>query len=323
MLEAHLKTWLTRLNTQYEADMLQIGQQLKGTYRTAILAGALVILGLGIMAWGVASRVWSAIESSDRLKEGFLATISHELRTPINGIMGNVALLKKTPLDSEQKDLVDLARVSSMEMLKTVDEILTFTEFFSGSPALRQEPVNLFAFLATSLRIMAEECRKRGLEFVMDIEAAKGVTMLTDEPKLTHVVRRILENAYKFTQQGRISFGLRAVRNPLDDTLADISFTVVDSGPGIKPAQIEAMFKPFHQLDGSFTRKYGGLGIGLAICKAVSDCLKGQLTFDNRADGGGAIVTFRFPAKICPESDAPAEIAQPAIKAERAMRHLR
>lgn len=149
--------------------MLEIGQQLKGTYRTAIMAGLLVIIGLGIMAWGIASRVWAAIESSDRLKEGFLATISHELRTPINGIMGNVALLKKTELSSEQKDLVDLARVSSMEMLKTVDEILTFTEFFSGTPPLRQEPVDLHACLTNTLRIMSDECRKRGLEFVIDI----------------------------------------------------------------------------------------------------------------------------------------------------------
>jgi signal transduction histidine kinase/ActR/RegA family two-component response regulator len=298
LLETQIKGWLAALNADYEADMLEIGQQLKGTYRTAIMAGLLVIIGLGIMAWGIASRVWAAIESSDRLKEGFLATISHELRTPINGIMGNVALLKKTELSSEQKDLVDLARVSSMEMLKTVDEILTFTEFFSGTPPLRQEPVDLHACLTNTLRIMSDECRKRGLEFVIDIEAATGLTILTDEPKLIHILRRLLENAYKFTQQGRIAFDLKAIRNPLDETRAEIMFSVTDSGPGIKQAHIEAMFRPFHQLDGSFTRKYGGLGIGLAICKAVSDCLKGRLSFDNRADSGGAIVTFQFPATI-------------------------
>lgn len=125
---------------------------------------------------------------------------------------------------------------------------------------------------------------------------------------MIHILRRLLENAYKFTQQGRIAFDLKAIRNPLDETRAEIMFSVTDSGPGIKQAHIEAMFRPFHQLDGSFTRKYGGLGIGLAICKAVSDCLKGRLSFDNRADSGGAIVTFQFPATIQKASASASQI---------------
>ncbi len=315
-LQEHLESWLQVRNRRYQADLEAVSRNISRTHRMALLAGLLLAPGLFLLAWVVASRVLYAIASSDRVKEGFLATISHELRTPMHGILGNISLLRRSGLRPEQQEMVESARYSTLEMIKTVDEILTFTDFLAGSPRIRLAEFSLEDCLALHVRLMTEECQRRHLRFTADVAAAQGLSILADEHKVVHVLRRLLENAAKFTPAGEVTL-LVALRGAPEEVALEaqgkgaarvldenpggapltVVFEVVDSGPGIDAAVIREVCKPFHQLDSTFTRQYGGLGIGLAISKAVSDSLGGTLEFANRADAQGACVTFAFPCR--------------------------
>lgn len=305
-LIAKLDDWLAIKQTDFENQLLQINSALRRTHQMALVAGVLLLVGLFVLALVVSGRVLRAIQSSDRLKETFLSTISHELRTPMNGVYGSIMLLRKSALDTEQQELVESARFASMEMIKSVDEILTFTDFMAGAPRVRYQAFSLDRFLALPLKVMQEECPRRGLQFRADVDRVAGLQVVSDEHKITHVVRHLLENALKFSRQGEVALEVWPQALPGRPGEIELLFRITDSGPGIRPDLIHEIFRPFHQLEQSFSRRFGGLGIGLAICKAIADVLAGELKFENRPQGAGTLVTFRIPCRISTDAEEPA-----------------
>ncbi|ARU55451.1 histidine kinase [Oleiphilus messinensis] len=303
------------LDVQQEAYRLQlhfIQEDMVQANRIGTVLGITVLLGLFLWAWVISRQVLNAIGKTNRLKEAFLTTISHELRTPMNGIMGSINLLKKTTPSREQEELIDAASLSSLEMVRTVDEILTFVDFISDKPKITYKSFSLEDMLFYPLKLMCRECEKKGLLFEYDSSQFHGIVIESDEQKILHVIRRILENALKFTQRGRIKFTVRHQSLSMTDKTGTVFFEVDDSGPGIDEAMIYDIMQPFQQLDSSFSRKHGGLGIGLSICKSVAKSLGGELWIENKEEELGVRVRFSFPCKFVKMRSSAAQVRSPS-----------
>lgn len=319
LLQAAINEWLDAKQKSYSLQLDEITKTLNRTNSVASLMGLLIIAGLAALSWYASKRVLTAINQADNLKEAFLATISHELRTPMNGIIGSLNLLKESPLNQEQKELLDAATHSSVYMTKTVDEILTFSDFISGSPKINESEFSLHRLLTYTMLVAHRECEKKQLSFHCDLNSIKNIIVQSDKQKILHVIRRLLDNAVKFTQEGDIYFRIHYKAVTTGDKPFYINFEVEDSGPGVKQELVDEVFRPFHQLESSFTRKHGGLGIGLAICKVVATALGGELKFQNKKNDHGAIVSFGIPCHLrveeAIESDTPTVIYT-AVKPE-------
>ncbi|MBA53646.1 MAG: hypothetical protein CMK89_04260 [Pseudomonadales bacterium] len=245
------------------------------------LLGGFVIAALLILAWVISVRVLREIERTNRLKDEFLGTISHEMRTPMNGIIGSLNLLSKVELTPDQRVWLEAASRSADSMMLSIDDILELSEVMSG-----REQVDLAS---------------KGLQVECRFEDVADQLLSSDEKKVFHVVRHLLSNAIKFSPAGEITISISRV--PVYHGAPErVSIVIQDSGPGIEPHQIKELFKPFQQADGSFRRQYQGMGIGLSICKAIAKLLGGSIYLENRA-GGGLSVEFCFPVFDVKEGD--------------------
>ncbi len=304
-LQSELGDWEVNAYESYQQELQAINQRYSSAQQTASLFGLILIFGLFGLAWLATRRVLAAIQESDRLKESFLTTISHELRTPLNGVTGALNLLRKGSVSQEQEEILGIARFSAMELVKSVDEILTFSEFVAGAPVKRDHPFHLEETLLEIIRIVRNESAKRSLVFETDMSAVRGLVVEADRHKIVLVLRRLLENAVKFTpENGFVRFKAHVQEKPDPQGRQTFTLVVSDTGPGIRPELLEAVFTPFHQLDSSFTRRFGGLGMGLAISRQVSLCLDGSLAFETPDSGLGAKAVFRFPARVL-QTEAP------------------
>ncbi len=324
-LQTAINNWLDSEQKSYSLQLSTVTKTLNRTNSVASLMGLLIIAGLSALSWYVSKRVLTAINQTDNLKEAFLATISHELRTPMNGIIGSLNLLKQTQLDTDQRELLDAANHSSVFMTKTVDEILTFSDFISGKPRINETEFSLHRLLTYTMLVTHRECEKKNLSFHCDLNSIKNIMLQSDKQKILHVIRRLLDNAVKFTQEGDIYFRVHYEAVSSGDKPFHITFEVEDSGPGVKQELVDEVFRPFHQLESSFTRRHGGLGIGLAICKVVAQALGGELKFQNKSGGTGARVSFSFPCHLSVEeaieSDTPTVIYA-AVKPEESSKKV-
>ena len=296
-LNRQLKKFLDKNIEQYSRSLFLADHSMKQANRWGVILGFITIAVLIGLALTISVRVVNAIMRSDQLKEQFLATISHELRTPMNGIMGAITLLKGSPLNDGQKKLLEAANTSSSDMLVAVNDILEFSDILSGDFNVQDNKWTLQSLMTELLTIYSKECDKRNLIFKHQI-AQDDTTFLGDENRISHVLRHLLNNAVKFTPVGTVCISVTV--EPMGSKTKQIAFTITDTGPGVPEQFLADIFNPFQQVDGSFSRRHGGLGIGLAICKRIADAMRGTLTFNNR-DEGGAVASFSLPAKISAE----------------------
>ena len=269
------------------------------------LLGGVVILVLIGLAWGVARKVLRNINESDRLKDQFLATISHELRTPMNGIIGAHSLLQETQMDEHQNSWLEIARRSSTKMISTIDDLLQFSEISAGKAQVVEEECKLRNNLDKLLIDTRKDCQEKQIEFVCDVGAIVDQTIVSNQNRILFVIRHLLSNALKFTDQGYVRFSINEVPAPDLGGDTQIRVVVTDSGPGIPEDYMEKLERPFNQLDGSFSRKHQGMGIGLATCFAITQLLRGKLQLSNTSKG--LQVEFAFPVN----RPAPIQPAQP------------
>jgi len=239
-------------------------------------------------------RIIDAQLESGKLKDEFLATISHELRTPMNGIHANLDLLSKNISDENDLEKVIIAKQSSVEMIKLIDSILDLAQLQSGSSITFD---TIFSLTEIFNRIQPSyniNCQRKGLTLDIDSGDIGKVRFFGDKEKLISVIKRLLDNAVKFTQQGNITVLITkvVVDDEEDDTPTQpmvrqtLLIKVIDSGIGVSKEAITRIFEPFRQVDGSFTRAFGGLGIGLAICQKQVELLGGTLQYKAAENGG-------------------------------------
>jgi signal transduction histidine kinase/ActR/RegA family two-component response regulator len=306
-LNTSINRMLYERQEDYANDLAQINKDINLTNIVAALVGLAFVIGLIMLTMFITRKVILAIEKADKLKEIFLSTISHELRTPMNGIIGALSLLKRSAIDAEQQELVDIANQSSSAMIKTVDDILTFTELMSGTPKLAITSFNEQEWLGDLLKIAKRRCAEKHLtlDFKSDLN---NKLLVNDKNKLTHVCRNLLENAVKYSTGGTISFTVTHSQDEADNQPGTLSIRIEDNGPGLGSEFLDHIFKPFSQAEGGFNRSYQGMGIGLAMSNIIVNHLGGKLVLRNRDDQVGTIAEFTIPSRFH------AALVMPAVK---------
>ncbi len=235
------------------------------------------------------------LADSNRVKDEFLATVTHELRTPMNGVIGALELMQTVRLDAELEQYQRTASSSARDMMRMVDDILVLTELQAGQFVLRQEPFSLRG-LVDSLRVQyAGRATERGLAFEVEVESSLPDTLEGDSTRLGQAVGYLLDNAIKFTHQGRVALRIGAPRARADKV--PLRIEVRDTGIGFVASDEPGLYQRFRQLDGSTTRQYGGLGIGLAICRGLVDLLGGDLQHQSQP-GQGSLFTLTIPLDL-------------------------
>ncbi len=204
-------------------------------------------------------------------KGAFLATMSHEIRTPLNGVLGMAELLSKTRLSSEQESQVSTILRSGQGLMAILNDILDYSKFESGQLVLEQERCDLYVLFDDLAMVSADRIKDKDVSFELRIDPEVPEVVITDPTRLRQILENLLSNASKFTTTGHITLEART----RDDKLV---IRVLDTGIGIREADVVGLFERFRQADSSITRKFGGTGLGLAICKLLCDALGGTLS---------------------------------------------
>jgi signal transduction histidine kinase/CheY-like chemotaxis protein len=234
---------------------------------------------------------------SNKLKDEFLATLTHELRTPMNGVIGSLELMQTVELDPELEQYQQTAAGSARDMMRMVNGILTLTELQAGKLKVTPGSFSLRA-VVEALRVQFDgNASSKSLDFKVDVLPTLPDRLHGDSAKLAQCLECLLDNAIKFTRVGGLA--LRVTGKPSTDNRLALSFAVIDTGIGFTDLGEATLYQRFFQLDGSMTREYGGLGVGLAICRQLVELLGGKLTHRSEPGRGSRFqleVEFELPA---------------------------
>lgn len=254
------------------------------------LAIGLVALSLYVLS--LVKRMFDALaraEAANQAKRRFISVVSHEMRTPLNAIIGMSDLLRDTPLSREQADMVQTLRGSSRVMLGLVEDVLDFSKIEAGKLILERSDFDLHALVNSTCRIIAAQAAAKGVEFVVSIMPEVPPAVRGDAHHLRQVLINLAGNAVKFTERGSVTVHVSAQEETNSDV--GLKFSVRDTGVGI-PAEAQArIFESFTQADQSTTRRFGGTGLGTTIAKQLVELMGGRIGMESSVGLGS---TFWF-----------------------------
>lgn len=231
-------------------------------------------------------------ERSNRTKTEFLANISHELRTPMNGILGMTELLSLEELPEAQHEMLTHLHQAALLMNRHVDALILLSNLEAGQVAAHSAPLCLGELLESLLTVARSQAAARGLVLVEEIDPALPHCLETDAGHLRQALLQLLDNAIKFTDRGEVRVSIRLLDQ--DDKQARIEFSIADSGPGIEPEMLQALREGLMlQADGSSVRRHGGIGLGLPLARKLIRLLGGELLIESQA-GSGSRFCFRL-----------------------------
>lgn len=230
-------------------------------------------------------------EAGDRAKSHFLATMSHEVRTPLNGIVGFTSLLMEMPLTPEAREYVQTIQTSGEALIQLTGDILDFARIESGSLKLEAQPTNPRAVVEDAVDLFAVPANERGLHLLHWVEDDVPAAILIDDVRLRQILANLVGNAVKFTEQGSVSVTLQRIAG----TPEWLRFSVKDTGIGIAVEHQGALFRPFQQVDDTTTRRYGGTGLGLAISRNLVEMMGGEIELQS-VPGEGSTFSFKIPS---------------------------
>lgn len=243
------------------------------------------------------------LANSNRLKDEFLATITHELRTPMNGVIGSLELMQTLSLDVELEQYQKSAAASARDMMCMVNDILTLSELQAGKLHAQNRAFSLRGML-DSLRVrFTSQAEEKGLSLRIELDNKLPDTLQGDAGKLGQCIGYLLDNALKFTPAGSVT--VRVKRHTVRSGILGLQIEVQDSGIGFDALKAAALYQRFHQLDGTLTREHGGLGVGLAICRQLIELLGGSLAQQSQPGQGSCFeLTLELELLQAPRTQA-------------------
>jgi PAS domain S-box-containing protein len=237
-----------------------------------------------------------AAEAADRAKSEFLAIVSHEIRTPINGVIGFAQILADSPLTPEQREQVGIIKSSGEQLEKLIGDILDLSKIEAGKIEIESAPFGLHRSIEEVIAFFQPRARAAGLTLCTRIDPDVPAIVNSDEARLRQILTNLIGNALKFTERGSITIHVSCARGEpvsLRDTRRELRlfFGVSDTGIGIPADKLGKLFKPFSQVDSSSVRRRNGTGLGLIISKRLCELMGGSISVESKAGEG---TTFRF-----------------------------
>ncbi|WP_299183358.1 ATP-binding protein [uncultured Neptuniibacter sp.] len=235
-------------------------------------------------------------EVATRIKSEFLANMSHEIRTPMNGVVGMINLAEQADSDEQKKRYICKAKLSAEKLLRILNDILDFSKIESNKLDIEQTTFHLSEVLESTRDLMQPDADKNGVRLAIMFSEKVPQVLRGDSLRIGQILDNLVSNAIKFSPQGGevlISVDLKKRQR----AIAELSISVRDEGIGISKTQQEKLFVPFNQADSTTTRRFGGSGLGLVICKRLVEMMAGEITLESR-EGVGSNFTFTLPLEV-------------------------
>jgi len=234
-------------------------------------------------------------EAGNRAKSQFMATMGHEVRTPLNAILGTAELLELSPLPPSVAAGIQTIRRSGQALLEVINEILDFAKIEHGKLDIEIRAVDVLAVVTSTIEMVRDRATEQGNQIALRMPETFGSPVVSTDPtRLRQVLLNLLSNAIKFTSNGTITLSVREIETSQNSSLR---FQISDTGIGIDDAGLCKLFQPFSQVDASINRKYGGTGLGLTICKQIIEAMMGRIGVESRK-GQGSTFWFEIPLVI-------------------------
>ncbi|MCD0487981.1 response regulator [Pedobacter sp. MC2016-14] len=228
-------------------------------------------------------------EQGKRIKENFLANMSHEIRTPINGIIGLTHLLDKTPLTEDQKEMIGLLETSSNSLLGVINDILDLSKIEAGKFKINRAATELPKLCQAVVNLLKIRAKEKGLEMIIDLDKDLPLMVMADSLRLNQILMNLIGNAIKFTTEGSVTLKVEILDRKGNNL--QIRFSVIDTGIGIAPANIDKIFETFEQAEDKTTVQFGGTGLGLSIARNLAQ-LKGGILEVSSEESKGSVFCF-------------------------------
>jgi CheY-like chemotaxis protein len=243
----------------------------------------------------------------DRLKGTFLASLNHEIRTPLSGILGMADLLLETSLDEEQREYVTAARFCAENLFEILNATLEFSALEAGQFSLDESEFSLKEMLNAAVGQQSQKAASKGLPLLSKIDGELPETMMGDAPRVRELLGHLLANAIKFTHTGSVELRVSWEHSEKDWLIAEVR----DTGIGIPPEKLQTIFESFRQVDSGLSRTYPGLGLGLALARKLASLMSGEILVASVV-GEGSKFTLRIPLRQAPEAahDSPGVVAR-------------
>lgn len=260
----------------------------------SIITGLILLLLAAL--WRMRQLKQQAV-SSEREKSRFLAVMSHEIRTPMNAIVGSVELLQRTPMSARQSTLVRTTANASDSLLTLLDDVLDLSKLDAHRLRLERQPTLPLQLTHQSVDVASVKANAKQLPIHVHMAGPEDQHVSVDPTRLRQILTNLIGNAVKFTERGCINVDVHLHVKEDQPEAATLSVKVSDTGIGIKPADKQKLFKPYSQADDTMTRRFGGTGLGLTICKELVELMAGEIRLDS-LPGVGTSVSFTIPSPL-------------------------
>jgi signal transduction histidine kinase/ActR/RegA family two-component response regulator len=236
-------------------------------------------------------------EAAARAKSEFLANMSHEIRTPLNGVIGLSTLLDEENMPADNRSMVRLIRASGETLAKILDDVLDFSKIECGKLELEQVPFSLRESLEWGVDLFRMKAAEKHLELRLSVDIGIPARLTGDSTRIRQILVNLIGNAIKFTEEGSIEIKAGLAPESSPDGQCRVRVRVSDTGIGIPPDKLDRIFQSFGQVDASTSRRFGGTGLGLVICRRLVEMMGGAIAVESRA-GEGSVFEFDFTAGL-------------------------